>query len=353
MGGEIVILKVGGSSITDKAREETLDQESLDWFASLVASAVDPSFLSGGMEREDDAQRKRQFVLVHGAGSFGHHSAKRHGLRCGKAAFLEERGNSKSVSIGEEGRRCQMEGLAKTRRSVQKLNAATVSTLIDHGVTAVGISPGVSFPGLRAHGATGLPKDTSPDEYAADDSPRGMLELCRSAKEALQAGLVPVIHGDACLLYDGVRGGILGGDTITEGLATLWKYVEDEPEKGISQVIFITDVAGVYSADPKVDGDEKLIRSITVDKETGELSIDSLAGEGGTGDDFDVKAGASSHAHDVTGGLAAKLGAAVAIVQGGIDVIISQCGSDSTKKFVRGGGSIWDVEAGTLLSQRR
>ena len=30
---EIIILKVGGSSITDKAREETLNQDALDWFA--------------------------------------------------------------------------------------------------------------------------------------------------------------------------------------------------------------------------------------------------------------------------------------------------------------------------------
>ena len=47
----------------------------------------------------------------------------------------------------------------------------------------------------------------------------------------------------------------------------------------------------------------------------------------------------------------AKLGAAVTIVEAGIDVIISQCGSECTEKFVKGNWkSIWDLESGTLLS---
>eukprot|EP01083_Nonionella_stella_P243090 847350_1 len=121
-----------------------------------------------------------------------------------------------------------MEGLSKTRHSVQKLNAATVNCLINHGVNAVGISPGMSSSRLRAHGATGLPKGIKSNEYSKDDSPRGMHDLCEAIQQALRAGLVPVVHGDACFLYDGMRAGILGGDTITEGLATLWN---EQPNK--------------------------------------------------------------------------------------------------------------------------
>ena len=47
----------------------------------------------------------------------------------------------------------------------------------------------------------------------------------------------------------------------------------------------------------------------------------------------------------------AKLGAAVTIVQAGMDVVISQCGSECTEKVVKGNWkSIWDLESGTLLS---
>jgi len=48
----------------------------------------------------------------------------------------------------------------------------------------------------------------------------------------------------------------------------------------------------------------------------------------------------------------AKLGAAVAIVQSGIEVIISKCGSTVTEKFIKGDwDSVWDIEAGTQVSQ--
>ena len=237
MKEDITILKIGGSSITNKAEEETLNQEALDWFAKLVAASIDPSFLSTECQVEKvnegaSTKCKSQFIIVHGAGSFGHHSAKRYGIRCGKRAYLEDVNNphhpestrrrsidarhvayepnigptpehpNESVPTPDDimKQRYQMEGLAKTRQSVQKLNAATVNTLIKHGVNAVGISPGMSIHSLRAHGATGLPKRSYVNEYTHDASPRGMQDLCEAIKQALRAGLVPVVHGDACLV---------------------------------------------------------------------------------------------------------------------------------------------------------
>eukprot|EP00571_Detonula_confervacea_P003941 CAMPEP_0172325668 /NCGR_PEP_ID=MMETSP1058-20130122/54492_1 /TAXON_ID=83371 /ORGANISM="Detonula confervacea, Strain CCMP 353" /LENGTH=382 /DNA_ID=CAMNT_0013042259 /DNA_START=319 /DNA_END=1464 /DNA_ORIENTATION=+ len=377
---KIIILKIGGSSITNKAQEETLNEEALDWFAKLVASSVNPLFLSSDYRVDKDSNEinlKPQFIIVHGAGSFGHHSAKRYNLRCGKAAFLEEsdyqnhphnptkrrkrdslscEAKAIAIELMQNMKRYQMQGLSKTRQSVQKLNAATVSCLIKHGVNAVGISPGMSFHRLRAHGATGL-NGKAPNDCMGDDSPRGMQDLCESIKHTLQAGLVPVVHGDACMLYDGKRAGILGGDTIAEGLATLWNEGTSSEKRNskISQVIFITDVAGVFSSDPKSNNNAQLIRSLKVNKVTGDVAIESKECDGhkkGLGEVDALNVSGSSHAHDVTGGLKAKLGAAVAIVQVGIDVIISQCGSDSTEQFVNGDfNSVWDVEAGTLLSQ--
>ena len=376
----ITILKIGGSSITNKAREETLNEGALYWFANLISASVDAAFLAPGRDSkrvgergsgddEDDGTEcnasnrtrgGRRFVVVHGAGSFGHHSAKRYGLRCGRQAFLEDGAIIDSAlpplpppprddaadsdepptreggaTTEEERRRYQMEGLSRTRRSVQKLNAATVDRLIECGVNAVGISPGMAVRGLRAHGATTRPKaggapssssSSSSDSAAQDDdddddddddgSPRAMRALCESVKEALRAGLVPVVHGDACLLHDGVRAGILGGDTIAEGLATLWNEggTTTISEGGrISRVIFITDVAGVYTSDPKSNVDAELIRCIRVDGDNGALSIERECDGDDDDDDNDGKRGrseadgmnvtGSSHAHDVTGGL--------------------------------------------------
>jgi uridylate kinase len=61
-----VLVKIGGSSITDKATREALNESALDWFARSLTSS------SHGMNLT--------FVIVHGAGSFGHHTAKEYGL---------------------------------------------------------------------------------------------------------------------------------------------------------------------------------------------------------------------------------------------------------------------------------
>jgi isopentenyl phosphate kinase len=363
MNGEeddIVILKIGGSSITNKANEETLNDVALEWFAHLISSSIDPSFLSSSVDDDGCRRRsrvtdsnsfndrvttktkkKKQFIVVHGAGSFGHHSAKRFGLRCGKAVFLEEIVDRPSTSTSSDSdqqcrtsaaaeeeddddasmnQRYRMEGLSKTRQSVQKLNAATVNYLIQHGVNAVGISPGMTLPGLRAHGATSIISTTGRTISASinnssshDDSYRAMQQLCDAIQQSLQAGLVPVVHGDACLLYDGKRAGILGGDTIAEGLATLWNNNNHHRTSKISQVIFITDVAGVFTSDPKMDPNATLIRLLTIHEGTGKVAIETKDGdanktksaheqlEAGT-----LDASGSSHEHDVTGGLKVK-----------------------------------------------
>ena len=42
------------------------------------------------------------------------------------------------------------------------------------------------------------------------------------------------------------------------------------------------------------------------------------------------------------------------IVQSGVNVIISQCCSNSSERYVKGEwNSVWDVEAGTLLTLSR
>ena len=356
---EIVIIKIGGSSITNKANEETLNENAIDWFAKLIASCVHTSFLNHAittkLDEEDnqssiieEERKKFKFIVVHGAGSFGHHSAKRYGLQCGKAALLNDtnnnnnnNNNNNSSSGGsdsitqQERKRYQMEGLSKTRHSVQKLNAAMVGKLLDHGVNAVSISPGVSFPGMRSYGSS-ITSNKNVDEDSSNSSVAAMELLCESIRQSLDAGLLPVIHGDACLL-DETHAGILGGDTLVEGLVG-----SKTMKESIHKVIFITDVAGVFTSDPKTTDDARLIRSLRVDTITGEVTSDedTLA-------EMDI--GGSSHAHDVTGGLKAKLGAAVTAVQCGKDVIIAKCCSESAEKFVQGDSC---TEAGTVISRK-
>jgi isopentenyl phosphate kinase len=157
-----------------------------------------------------------------------------------------------------------------------------VSHLIENGVNAVGISPCLNVPGLMAHGG---------DEY------NGATLLVESICETLSAGLVPVIHGDAGLYgkfcnprtsmyhHQSMSAGILGGDTLVEIIAT-----HPSINKRISKTVFLTDVEGVFTKDPKTFPDATLVRNIWIDPLSGKVMNE-------------VSASGSSHEHDVTGGL--------------------------------------------------
>ncbi len=77
---KILLLKVGGSSITQKGKLETLDVEALDWFSRTIRSTIDDEYLSCENDESDNNGDKPSMIIVHGAGSFGHHTAKQYGL---------------------------------------------------------------------------------------------------------------------------------------------------------------------------------------------------------------------------------------------------------------------------------
>ena len=129
---EVVIIKLGGSSITDKAKLETLQPGVLNWVSKTLKSALHERYLSPSPEtttQNEDSfpivpSRKAAFIIVHGAGSFGHQCAKQYGLS-GKSEPPPERedGNTDFASVEnldmlnemERKRLHDMTGLAKTR----------------------------------------------------------------------------------------------------------------------------------------------------------------------------------------------------------------------------------------------
>lgn len=274
---DVVVIKVGGSSITDKGSKETLNEDAIDWFARTLSSELAAPFRQPSSLADEPPASKQcrsantAFVIIHGAGSFGHHSAKEFGL---KGQTQPPQSVAIRTDASEEDllhQRHVMQGVAQTRLSVQTLNQHVVAKLIEHGVNAVSVSPfSVSIP---AHGG---------DETAVKS-------LQMLVKSTLQAGLVPVLHGDACL-YGESDAGILSGDTLMEMIGKAdW----------VSRAIFLTDVDGVYTKDPRQSPDAQLLRTIAVDPDT--LSIASL----------DMEVSGSSHAHDVTGGLKVRYYAAM------------------------------------------
>jgi isopentenyl phosphate kinase len=285
----IVLVKIGGSSITNKGKYESLDEKSLSWFAKSIAKSVSDQYSFGKMttttsnndsdghnqQCSSSSSRKFGFVIVHGAGSFGHFSAKEYGLKGqGRApppssSFDERTNNITHLEELTRQRQRKREGLVKTRLSVQKLNQIMIAELVKYGINAVGISPCFGIPGLETH---------------AHLQPRPCEYLQSTIYHTIQAGYVPVLHGDACLYGDNDTG-ILSGDTLMEILGV---------QSWVQSAVFITDVDGVFDKDPREDPNAQLLENIAVDISTGEIVTSLEASE-------------SSHDHDVTGGLRVSL----------------------------------------------
>jgi isopentenyl phosphate kinase len=293
----LVLVKVGGSALTDKAGVEVLRTYELRETARQVASAV-----GNGI----------RLIVVHGAGSFGHTQARRFGVKAG--FFCEQSVGGGAALVGEgvvavaqggadgaqqEAGRSENPafGFADTRRSVTRLNHYVVEALINEGVAAVGVSP---FPTWKTD--KGILVSDKAEEVA----------------ELLRLGFVPVLHGDAVL--DQTSGcTILSGDKVMERLADLLQP---------SIVGFITDVPGVYDRPPRKDshgtqgadgggGGEtqpQLISELLVTP-TGKIkavsSSSASASKSQSADDIQMEV---NEKQDVTGGMRTKVECAANIV---------------------------------------
>jgi isopentenyl phosphate kinase len=341
----IVILKLGGSSITDKGSLETLNQGMLDWIASTLSNNTDVCYST---DNEDQYLTIRnRFIIVHGAGSFGHQVAKKYGLKGGYIAKDDNYdGDTTNIDF-------LMEGLAQTRLSVTKLNWHVVQTLLKHSLPAVGISPFAV--GLQAHGDPLLFQNLGDFNIEADP----MQTLMYVITSSLQVGLTPVLHGDA-VLYGRQRSGILSGDTLISQISVRpeWKvsppggdghYISKNPTFMLD-VVFLTDVDGVYTTDPKIDKNAKLIPLIEVDVDGNIVSTGTDEEGPDTHLCSSIESSSSScssiHEHDVTGGLRTKLQSAIDIAKTGIPVYILKCGSSDATNVLRGQNTL---DHGTLI----
>ena len=372
----VVLVKVGGSSITEKGQLETLNPQALNWLASTLSQTIHASFLLNPTGTSDsnattcshhsntttrhnshtkkDPARNIAYVLIHGAGSFGHFQAKQFGLR--GVSLPEESPNRLGEHITtedprkEQERRFRMHGVAQTRRSVQQLNHHVVSALLGVGVNAISLSPAFG------------PLGGTPTTVATTiQEPWVLQDLIRST---LSAGLMPVLHGDAFLFQDEmgvVDAGILSGDTLVQMMAS----------EGLHQrVVFLTDVAGVFTADPNRFPNATSIPHIQVTlkqplshviNNTGASSRVQLTfmGHGERFDNLNTNIQNFCHDHDVTGGLVTKLQSAISIVRDtGLNVTIAKFGSPSARILFQeeSGNMLGDgpgIQEGTVLFRQQ
>jgi isopentenyl phosphate kinase len=162
-----VVLKLGGSVITEKDRPETVDESALAAACDAVADAL----ADGAVDR---------LVVVHGGGSFGHHHASEHGV---------------STTEGTHDPAAVMD----VHGAMMRLNRAVLSALHDRDVPAVPVHP--------------LSLSARPEGVDGDfDLPLS------STATLLGEGFIPVLHGDGVATAgEGVT--VVSGDELVVELA--------------------------------------------------------------------------------------------------------------------------------------
>ncbi|WP_066381746.1 isopentenyl phosphate kinase [Halalkalicoccus paucihalophilus] len=155
----MIVLKLGGSVITEKDREETVDEERLASLAETLAGHED-------------------FVVVHGAGSFGHRYAAKHGVS-------RTEGTHDAAAVRE------------IHASMERLNGHVLGALGAEDVPAVPVDP-FSLAYRSRDGTLGLPLD--------------------GIETTLAEGFVPVTYGDVITQRE--KGAtIISGDELVVALA--------------------------------------------------------------------------------------------------------------------------------------
>lgn len=188
----LVFVKLGGSVITDKTREEAPDLATIGRLARELgdALAADPSL---------------RVILGHGSGSFGHVYARRYGVHNGLAPDADWR------------------GFALTAGAALRLNRFVVDALLDAGVPALALQPSATI-------------------FA--DSGRLVEWRTANLSRALAHALVPVVHGDVA--FDTAQGSAI---ISTEQLLV---FLAASSELRPDRVILVGE-SGVYTADPRRD----------------------------------------------------------------------------------------------------
>jgi len=197
---ELIVLKIGGSVISDK--KSIVPKANLDVMKRVskeIASVYN--------------KKKMKLIIIHGAGSYGHQIVNK--TKIGEGIKNNE----------------QLKAFAETQRLQNELNCIFTKYLIEEGLPAI-------------------PCQAS--SFAVMDSGR-IVKMDLSAIEGfLETGMIPVLYGVPA--YDETQKcSILSGDQIAPYLAV---------KLNARKIIHATNVDGVFTGDPNLSPNAKLIPEI-------------------------------------------------------------------------------------------
>lgn len=201
MKKKLVIIKLGGSVVTEKnSRTPQVRIDAIKRLAKELKILQD--------------QGKYQFILIHGAGSFGHPIVRKYNLQKGMKTDRQKL------------------AFCQTQQNMLSLNSMIMEQLLK----------------------VGLPVTTfTPHNFVLQQSGKLNYLEFGMIKGFLDKNFIPVLYGDM-VLDDKWGCSVLSGDTTASYLANKLK---------VDKVIFLSDVDGIFDADPKKDPKAELISEIT------------------------------------------------------------------------------------------
>jgi isopentenyl phosphate kinase len=195
-----IILKLGGSAITNKAEEANPRSELINRMAEEIKRA--------------DLDN---LIVVHGGGSFGHPSAAKYGIKDGY----------------KENDLTQKFGCAETHHMMTVLNGIVMDALILHEIPAISVAP-----------ANCIVTDNGKIKSFDETTLRAMSKLV----------FTPVMYGDT-VMDEKLGFTILSGDQLVTYLAL--KY-------NAEKIIIGVDTDGVFEEDPKTNPEAKPIKHLNL-----------------------------------------------------------------------------------------
>ncbi len=189
---ELILIKLGGSVITDKSKEYFVREENITRLVKELKSALKSTNL--------------KIIVGHGAGSFAHIPAKRYKTKEGLI-------NKNSLF-----------GAAVTEEAAKILNAIVVKKFINEKMPAYSFSPGT---------------------FLISDAKVYSKSYIDPVKKALEIGFVPIVYGDVVLDRK-------IGFTIFSTEKVLAVFARELSKEYKIRMIYVTDVDGVLDKSNKV-----------------------------------------------------------------------------------------------------
>ncbi len=199
MAEELVLIKFGGSLITNKSKKCSPKYEVIDGLCAAIETII-------GMGKK--------VIIVHGAGGYGHIKAKKWKISEGLILDIKDK---------------QYEAINEIRKDMEDLNEIILSNLLKYSIGAKSHSPHKNGYGLGV-------------EYSLNEK----------FYELIQQNIIPVLYGDVVDSNTEKEFGILSGDDLCEIICNNLKP---------SHVIFAIDGALGLIDDPNLPDGGNLIRN--------------------------------------------------------------------------------------------